>query len=131
MLKGRGEIGEHRRQLGKIRLPGAERRRARAVEAGQAILDVRGVVGAPLLAVVDDVDAAVDLPLHHLDDRGGDGLIELGPLVARLCLFRQQQLDHPRRSRQAPGMGSEDPVGAAFHRAFFPLSLVGGQAALA
>ena len=69
VLERRGEVGEHRRELGELGLAGAERRRARAVEAGEAILDVDGVVDAALLAVVDHVEAAVDLLSHHLGDR--------------------------------------------------------------
>ena len=41
------------RKLGKFRLAGAARRRRLALEAGQAVDDMHGVVGAALLAVVD------------------------------------------------------------------------------
>ena len=59
---GEANVGEHRREFGELGLAGAERRRARAVEAGEAILDVDGVIGAALLAVVDHVEPAGDLP---------------------------------------------------------------------
>src|SRR5262249_53036728 len=46
MLERRGEIGEHRRELGEVGLAGAERRGTRAIEASEAVLDVGGVIGA-------------------------------------------------------------------------------------
>src|SRR5256886_11636494 len=45
MLERRGEISEHRRELGKVGLAGAERRGTRAIEAGEAVLGARGVIG--------------------------------------------------------------------------------------
>src|SRR5690242_3222143 len=39
-----------------------------AAETGQAVLDIGGVARLADLAVVDDVDAGVDLPAHRLVD---------------------------------------------------------------
>ena len=73
---------------------GAEWGRAGSLVAAQSILDVGGVVGAALLAVVDDVDSRLRLLCHDLVYGalyGGAQLI--GP---RLAIFpRQQQIDHP------------------------------------
>ena len=115
VLERRGEVGEHRREFWELGLAGAERRRARAVEAGEAILDVGGVIGAALLAIVDHVEPAGDLPLHHLGDRAADRLLELGGFGAGALLLLQQQFHHACRPRQASGMGSENPLRAALH----------------
>ena len=66
MLERRGEVLEDLGQLGEFRLAGAHRRRALAFEAGQPLEHVHGVVGAALLAVIDDVDAAFDLLAHDV-----------------------------------------------------------------
>ena len=115
MLERRGEVGEHRRELGKVRLAGAERWRARAVETGEAILDVRGVVGAALLAVIDDVEAAGNLLLHHPADGTAHRILELGRVGSGVLLFMQQELHHLRRPRQASGMRGEQSLRAALH----------------
>ncbi len=82
--------------------------RALALEAGQAIEHMHGVIGAALFAVIDDVEAAFDLLLHDV----GDGLahrgVERGLVLAWLLALRQQQVDDLLRARQAAGMGGED-----------------------
>ena len=109
MLERRGEVGEHRRQLGKVGLAGAERRRARTVEAGEAVLDVRGVVGAALLAVIDDVEPAVDLLRDHLGDGAAHRVLRARPPRAPGCFCSaSMQLHHLGRPRQAAGMGGEN-----------------------
>ena len=74
MLERRGELAEQLRELGKFRLAGAARRVRLALEAVEAVDDMDGVVGAALLAVVDDVDAGGLL----LGDHIGDGLADRG-----------------------------------------------------
>ena len=74
MLERRGELAEQLRELGKLRLAGAARRVGLALEAVEAVDDMDGVVGAALLAVVDDVDASGLL----LGDHAGDGVVDGG-----------------------------------------------------
>ena len=64
VLERRGEVLEDLGELGEFRFAGAHRRRAFALVAGQTLEHMHGVVGAALLAVIDDVDAAFDLLLH-------------------------------------------------------------------
>ena len=73
MLERRGELLEQQRELGKLLVAGAERRCALAFEAGQPVEHMHGVVGAALLAVIDDVEAAFDLLLHHIRHRLAHG----------------------------------------------------------
>ena len=86
MLERRGEVLENFRELGKFRLAGAHRRRALAFVTGQAIEHVHGVVGAALLAVIDDVEAAFGLLLHDVIHCLAHGGAELGAARARLFL---------------------------------------------
>ncbi len=81
MLERRGELAEQLRELGKFRLAGAERRRRLALEAGEPVDDMHGVVGAALLAVVDDVDAGGFL----FGDDAGDGVAHRG--IERVAPF--------------------------------------------
>jgi hypothetical protein len=47
------------------------------LDAGDALIDVACVAaGLHIFAVVDDVHATGDLPLHHLGDRAGQALVE-------------------------------------------------------
>ena len=62
MLERRGELAQQLRELGKFRFAGAARRVRLALEAGEPVDHVDGVVGAALLAVIDDVDAGGLLP---------------------------------------------------------------------
>ena len=91
MLERRGELAEQLRELGKFRLAGAARRVRLALEAVEAVDDMDGVVGAALLAVVDDVDAGGLL----LGDHIGDGLVDRGiERGAPLPLLLRQELLH-------------------------------------
>ena len=111
VLERRGELLEQQRQLGKFLVAGAHRRRALALVAGQAVEHVHGVVGAALLAVIDDVEAAFDLFADDDSRRLRARRLEFGAARARLLLFGQQQLHHFRGARQAAGVGGEDAVG--------------------
>jgi hypothetical protein len=111
MLERRGELAEQLRKLGKLRLASAARRIRLPFEAVQAIDDMDGVVGAALLAVVDDVDAGGLLLRDHIGDRLADGGIERGAA----SLSREQLFDHLGGARQAAGVGGENPGGAAPH----------------
>lgn len=116
MLERRGELLEQLRQFGKFLVAGAERRRAGAAEAGEPVHHVHGVVGAALLAVIDDVEAAIDLLAHHMRHRFAYRGGQFGAARARLCLLGRQQLDHLGRARQTAGVGGENAVGAALHQ---------------
>ena len=115
MLERRGEMREQLRQLGEFRIAGAERRRALALEPGEPVEHMHRIVGAALLAVIDDVDAAFDLLGDHMRDRLAHRGVELGLARAAILLFGEQELDHLGGARQAAGMRRENPVGAAFH----------------
>lgn len=99
MLERRGEISEHRRELGKVGLAGAERWGTRAIEAGEAVLDVSGVIGAALLAVIDDVEPAGDLFGNDVSDRAPNRRLELGRFGSRIVLLVQHELHHLRGPR--------------------------------
>ena len=115
MLERRRELAEQGRELGKLRLAGAERRRARALEAGEPILDVHRVVGAALLAVIDHVDAGGHLPGDDIGDRRVNRGTERSEVLPSASILFEQQPHHLRRPRQAARVGGENPVRAALH----------------
>ncbi len=115
MLERRGELLEQQRQLGKFLVAGAHRRRALALVAGQPVEHVHGVVGAALLAVIDDIEAAFDLLADDIADGFAHGGLQFGAACAGLLLLGQQQLHDLGGARQAAGVGGEDTVRAAFH----------------
>jgi len=115
MLEKRGEIGEHRRELGEVGLAGAERRGTRAIEAGEAVLDVGGIIAAALFAVIDDVEPAGDLLGNDVGDRAPNRRLEFGRFGSGIVLLLQHELHHLRGPRQAPGMGGENALDAALH----------------
>ncbi len=98
-------------ELGKFRLAGAHRRRALAFEAGQALEHVHGVIGAALLAVIDDVEAAFGLLVDDQGDRLGHRGLQFSLARAGLLVLGEQQLDDLGGARQAAGVGGEDAVG--------------------
>src|SRR5581483_8082580 len=76
-----GEAGEDALdQLGELEQVGRRRHLALAVEAGQALTDVRGVADLRRLPVVDDVDTRLHLRTDDLGDR-----VAYGP-GQRLCV---------------------------------------------
>ena len=58
-------------------------------------MHVHGVVGAALLAVVDDVDAGGDLLLHHVGDGGAHRGIERGAVAVPGLSFRRAAAPPP------------------------------------
>ena len=76
---------------------------------------MRGVIGAALLAVIDDVEPAGHLLLDDLGDGAAHRVLELGRLGSRMLLLVEQKLHHLRRPRQAAGMGGEQSLRAALH----------------
>src|SRR4030095_800145 len=89
--------------------------RALAVEAGQAILDVDGVVDTPLLAVVDDRQRGRRLLVHRVEHRGPHARVEGGRGLGPTLLAILQHGHEITRPRETAGVGGEDPVGAAPH----------------
>ena len=110
VLERRGEVLENFRKLGKLRLAGTHRRRAFAFVARQPLEHVHGVVGAALLAIIDDVEPAFDLPAHDAGNGLTHGCLQLGTVRAGVFLFGDQLLYDFRRAWQAAGMGGEDTV---------------------
>jgi len=109
------ESREQLRQLGKVGVAGAHRRRALALVAIEPVEHVHGVIGAALLAVIDDVDAAFDLLLHNMRHRFAHHGREFGFALAGCFLLGQQFFDHLGSARQAAGVGGEKALSAAFH----------------
>src|SRR5262249_19621669 len=76
---------------------------------------------AALVAVIDHVEPAGDLPGNDVGDRAANRRLELGRLGSGLFLLVQHELHHLRGARQAAGMGGEDALCAALHGIlFFP-----------
>ena len=115
---------EQPRQFREFWITGAERRCALSGKAGEPVEHMHGIVGAALLAVIDYVDAAFDLLLHHVRDRLADCGVKLGLACAGIVLLGKQELNHLRGARQAAGMRGENSVGTALH-ACFDLSALG------
>ena len=110
VLERRCEVLENFRKLRKFRLAGAHRRRALAFVAGQPLEHVHCVVGAALLAVIDDIEPTFDLLAHDAGNSLAHGGLQLGTVRTGSFLFGDQLLHDFRRARQAAGMGGEDTV---------------------
>ena len=115
MLERRGEVLEDFRQFGKFRLTGAHRRRTLALVAGQPLEHVHGIVGAALLAVIDDVEAAFDLLAHDAGDCVAHRGLQFGLACAGFLFLGEQKLDDLGGARQAAGVSGENAVGTALH----------------
>ena len=76
---------------------------------------MHGVVGAALFAVIDDVDAALDLLRDDVGDRAMHGGLQFGFARAGFFFFGEQEFDHLGGARQAAGVGGEDTVGQLEH----------------
>ena len=90
---------------------------AGAAEAGEPVLDVGGVARLRHLAVVDDVDAGLDLLLDDLGHRRAHARGERRRIDRHALLLGVHHADEIVRPRQAAGVGGEEALGAAFHRA--------------
>ena len=109
-------IAEHPpRQLGKLGEILVDERVALAAEAVQAVLDVRRIARLAHLAVVNDVEPALDLSLHDLVDRSTHARRQGGGVHGHAFLAREHHPDEIVRPRQAAGMRREEPLGAALH----------------
>src|SRR4029450_6631170 len=85
------------------------------LEAAEAFVGVRDEARLAELAVVDDVDAEIDLLAGDLGDRGAQGRGG-GLLVDRLALLpRLHDIEQIGGTRQAADVGGENSVGASLH----------------
>ncbi len=86
-----------------------------AAEAAQSILDVGGVTRLAHFAVVDDIDARIDLLADHLIHRGCDATFERLRVHRHALFLGEHRPDQVFRAGQAAGMGGQEPIGAALH----------------
>src|SRR5260370_26393321 len=88
--------------------------RAPFLESSEAILDVSGIGWLALFAVIDYVDAGLDLLVHDFRDGRWHARLERRHIAATPLDRRghSQQIGGPR---QAAGGGSQDSVRAAPH----------------
>ena len=109
---------------------GFEQRVGPRLEPGQAFEHVVGPARLAVLAVVDDVDAGLDLPADDVGGgarraRRGSGALLCGVLARRLRPSSTQL----RRPDQAADVRGEDAVVAALHRAVDVATLVAARSA--
>ena len=88
---------------------------AGAGEPGQAVLGVGGVGRLAHLAVVDDVDAGLDLLADNLGHRGADARGQGGGIHRHAFLFGEHRPDQILRTRKAAGVRRQEAFGAALH----------------
>ena len=88
---------------------------ALAPKAGEPLLDVGGILGSALLAVVHHVDAGVLLAVEDVAHGVADAGVERGLIEALLVLAQPQQVLEIGRPGQTAGVGGENPGLAAFH----------------
>jgi hypothetical protein len=74
-------------------------------ETGQPVLDVGGVARLRHLAVVDEIDARVDLFLYHLGNGRADPGRQCGAVDRHPFLLGKHRPDQIIRPRQAAGVG--------------------------
>ena len=93
-----------------------DERPALAPEAVQPVFGVGGIARLAHLAIIDDVDAGLDL----LFDDGRHRRADAGPQSRRIdrhtLLFGEHRAHEVLRPRQAAGMGRQEAFGAALHR---------------
>ncbi len=99
---------------------GMHRARALAAEPGQAVAHVEHEGFARLLAVVDHVEAGVDLLLHDRAHRGAALALDLGRIDRLAAHPLREQSRQRGGTRQAAGMGGQDTLFAALHRSSEP-----------
>src|SRR5258708_29174486 len=88
-----------------------------AAETREAILHVGGVAGLRHLAVVHDIDSRPGLLVHDVLHSRADARSECS-VIDRHALFLGVHYSYEiLRPRQAPGVGGEKALAAAFHDA--------------
>src|SRR2546425_6545069 len=104
-------------QLGKLREVLVDERVALAAEAVQPVLDVGRVARLAHLAVVDDVEAALDLAPHDLVHRRADTRGQRYRVHRHALLAREHRPDQVGRPGQAAGVRGQEPLRAPLHGA--------------
>ena len=107
--------GQHLREVGEVDQVAGEQAAARAAEAAHAAGHVGREAGARLLAVVADVDADLELPGHHVGDRGVGLARERGRVDRLAPVAADEQVAQRGRPRKAAHVGGEDAPVAALH----------------
>src|SRR5262245_2067595 len=105
-----------RSRRGKVGPVRARRHRRLTVEAGEAMAHVGGIADLPLLAVVDDVDAGVELLLDDLADGAGHARLEGRRVGHGAGVERLERGRQILGAGKASGVRGQDAVGAELHR---------------
>ena len=79
-------------------------------------MHIGGVTDLAGLAVADDVDAGIDLPLDDVQHGLADATIELSGVDRPAVFTLFEQMQHRVGARQAADMGRQNPLLARFHR---------------
>ncbi len=95
-----------------------------AGEAGEAILDVRGVADLAHLAVAHHVDAGFDLSAHDFAHGVGDRRVRGGCVGRVAAVAREQHVRHGLRARQAADVRDENPLACWPSSAFLAASAI-------
>src|SRR5262249_56505563 len=88
---------------------------ALAAEASEPLAHVGGIADLALLTVIDDVDAGGRLLTHDVARGALNARRERRGVDRCTCVHRLEHAEQLRRPRQAPRVGGEDAVRAAFH----------------
>src|SRR5262249_47427744 len=99
------------------------------LEAGEALVDVRDEAGFPHLAVVDDVDAELDLLGDDGFHGGADARREAGGVVRLAFSLGLDELQQVGGTGQAARVGGEDAAFAALHAVSSSFSIFFSSAA--
>jgi hypothetical protein len=83
--------------------------------AGDPRQYVVGKIRLRQFAVIDDVEAAFDLPFDDLCHAGSQTPVEFGLLDGFSACLREDHLAHIVRAREGPGMGRQNAIGAVKH----------------
>ena len=84
-------------------------------EAGEPVVHIGRVADLAGLAIADDVDADLGLPLDDIEHRLPDCPVEFRGVVGGPAFARLEQPHHRLGARQAADMGGENPLLAGFH----------------
>ena len=84
-------------------------------EAGEPVVHIGRIADLAGLAIADDVDANLGLPLDDIEHRLPDCPVEFRGVVGGPAFARIEQPHHRLGARQAADMGGENPLIAGFH----------------
>src|SRR5262247_2441034 len=84
---------------------------AGAAEAREPVLDISGVAWLRHLAVIDKIDAGLDLLRHDLVHRRAHALGERDRIDRHAFLLGEHHADEIGRARQAAGVGDKEALG--------------------